>query len=88
MEAEIRTMVGLEKGIEIGVVQVKVPNPEVEINLIGIRIEMTTGHRVEIIPETDLHQGQDQAPIQAQTGTYAGAIDELSKITLQGNALT
>ena len=27
MEAEIRTMVGLEKGIEIGVVEEKVPNP-------------------------------------------------------------
>ena len=37
---EIRTMEGLEKGIEIGVVQEKVPNPEVEINLIGIRVEM------------------------------------------------
>ena len=36
METEIRTMVVLEKGIEIGVVQEKVPNPEVEINLIGI----------------------------------------------------
>ena len=40
MEIEIRTTVGLEKGIEIGVVQQKVPNPEVEINLKGIRVEM------------------------------------------------
>ena len=63
IETEIRTMVGLEKGIEIGVVQEKVPNPEVEINLIGIRVEMKIGDRVEIIPETDLNQGQDQAPV-------------------------
>ena len=55
--------VGLEKGIEIGVVQEKVPNPEVEINLIGIRVEMMIGDRVEIILETDLNQGQDQAPM-------------------------
>ena len=32
MEIEIRTMVGLEKGIEI-VVQEKVPNPDVAINI-------------------------------------------------------
>ena len=60
METEIRTTVGLEKGIEIEVVQEKVPNPEVAINL-GIRVEMIVGDRVEIIPETDLNQGQDQA---------------------------
>ena len=46
METEIRTVVGLEKGIEIGVVQEKATNPEVEINLIGIRIEMMTRDRV------------------------------------------
>ena len=63
METEIRTTVGLEKGIEIGVVQEKVPNPEVEINLIGIRVEMKIEDRVEIIPETDLNQGQDQIPM-------------------------
>ena len=57
-------MVGLEKGIEIGVVQEKVPNPEVAINLkIGIRVEMIIGDRVEIITETDLNQGQDQVPM-------------------------
>ena len=32
-----------------------------EINLIGIRVEMKRGDRVGIIPETDLNQGQDQA---------------------------
>ena len=63
METEIRTMVGLEKGIDIGVVQEKVPNPEVEINLIGIRVEMKIADRVEIIPETYLNQDQDQAPM-------------------------
>ena len=63
METEIRTVVGLEKGIEIGVVQEKIPNPEVEINLIGIRVEMKIGDRIEIIPETDLNQDQDQAPM-------------------------
>ena len=63
METEIRTTVGLEKGIETGVVQEKVPNPEVEINLIGIRVEMKIGDRVEIILETDLNQDQDQAPM-------------------------
>ena len=40
METEMRTIVALEKGIEILVVQEKVPNPEVETNLIGIRVEM------------------------------------------------
>ena len=63
METEIRTTVGLEKGIEIEAVQEKVPNPEVEINLIGIRVEMKIEDRVEIIPETDLNQGQDQVPV-------------------------
>ena len=60
MEIEIRTTVGLEKGIEIGVVQEKVPNPEVAISL---RTEMIIGDRVEIIPETDLNQDQDQLPV-------------------------
>ena len=63
METEIRTTVGLEKGIEIGVVQEKVPNSEVAINLIGIRVEMKIGDRVAIIPEADLNQDQDQAPV-------------------------
>ena len=61
-ETEMRTAVGLEKGTEI-VVQGKVLNPEVKINLIEIRVEMKIGDRVEIIPETDLNQGQDQAPM-------------------------
>ena len=38
MEIKIRTTIYLEKGIEIEVVQEKIPNPEVEINL-GIRVE-------------------------------------------------
>ena len=64
METEIRTAVGLEKGTEIGVVQEKVPNPEVEINLIiGIRVEMIIGDKVGTIVETDLNQGQDQVPV-------------------------
>ena len=57
MVTEIRTTVGLEKGTEIGVVQEKVPNPEVAIN---IRTEMRAGDRVEIILETDLNQDPDQ----------------------------
>ena len=61
MEIEIRTAVGLEKGIEIRVVQEKVPNPEVAISL---RTEMIIGDRVEIILlETDLNQDQDQVPM-------------------------
>ena len=53
MQIEIRTTVGLEEGIELGVVQEKVPNPEVTI-ILGIRVEMIIGDRVEIILETDL----------------------------------
>ena len=60
MEIEIRTAVGLEKGIEIGVVQEKVPNLEVAINL---RVEMIIGDRVEIILDTDLNQDQDPVPV-------------------------
>ena len=53
-------------GKEIGVVQEKVPNPDVEINIIEIKVEMKPGDRVGIVPETeridpDLNQGQDQA---------------------------
>ena len=64
----IRTTAGLEKGKEIGVVQEKVPNQEVEINIIEMRVEMKIEDRVEIIQETetidlDLSQGQDQAPM-------------------------
>ena len=59
METEIRATVGPEKGIEIGVAQEKVPNPEVAINL-KIKVEMTIGDRVEIILETDLNQDPDQ----------------------------
>ena len=63
METEIRTTVDLEKELEKGVVQEKVPNSEVAINLIGIRVEMKIGDKVDIIPETDLNQGQDQVPM-------------------------
>ena len=58
MVTEIRTTVGLEKGIEIGVTPEKVPNPEVVINL---KTEMRAGDRVEIILETDLNQ--DPGPL-------------------------
>ena len=63
IETEVRIMAG--PGKEIGVVQEKVPNLEVEIK---IRIEMKIEDRVEIIQETetidlDLSQGQDQAPM-------------------------
>ena len=69
MEIEIRTTVGLEKGIEIGVVQEKVVNPEVAINpTIGIRGGMIIGDRLEIIPETDLNQDQDQLPCKYKQG--------------------
>ena len=57
MVTEIRTTVGQEKGIEIGVVQEKVPNPGVAINL---KTEMKVGDRVEIILETDLNQDPGQ----------------------------
>ena len=60
MKAEITTMVGLEKGIEIGVVQEKVPNPEVAINL---KVEMIIEDKAEIILETDLNQDQDPVPV-------------------------
>ena len=57
---EIRTTVGQEKGIEIGVAQGKVPNPEVAIIL---RTEMKVRDRVEIVLETDLNQDPDQVPM-------------------------
>ena len=60
MEIETGTTVGLEKGIEIGVVQEKVPDPEVAINP---RVEMIIGDRVEIILEIDLNQDQDPVPM-------------------------
>ena len=60
VETEIRTMVGLEKGIEIRVVQEKVPNPEVAISP---KVEMIIGDRVEMIQETDLNQDPDQLPM-------------------------
>ena len=55
-------------GKEIGAVQEKVPNLEVEINIIEIGVEMEIRDRVGIIPETekidlDLSQDQDQAPM-------------------------
>ena len=53
-------------GKEIGVVQKKVPNLEVEIKPIEIRVEMKTEDRVGIVPETekiDLDLSHDQAPM-------------------------
>ena len=50
---EIRTVVDLEKGKEIEVIQDKAPNPGVAVYL---KLEMLTGDRVEIILETDLNQ--------------------------------
>ena len=57
MVTEIRTVVGLEKGIEIreiGVAQEKVLNPGVVVDL---KTEMRVGDRVGVIPEieTDLN---------------------------------
>ena len=60
MEIEIRTVVGLETGIEIRVVQEKVPNPEVAISP---KVEMIIGDRVEIILGTDLNLDHDQVPV-------------------------
>ena len=56
------------QGKEMGAVQEKVPNLEVETNTIETRVEMEIGDRVGIIQETekidpDLSQGQDQAPV-------------------------
>ena len=58
MVIEIRTTVGLEKGIEEGVAQEKVPNPGVVVDL---KTEMRVGDRVEIILgiKTDLNQDPD-----------------------------
>ena len=62
METEIRTTVGLEKEkwIEIGVVQEKVPNPEVAISP---KAEMKVGDRAEIMQETDLNQYPHELPV-------------------------
>ena len=58
MVIEIRTAIGLEKGIEEGVAQEKVPNPGVAVDL---KTEMRIGDRVETILEieTGLNQGLD-----------------------------
>ena len=58
MVIEIRTMGGLEKGIQEGVAQEKVPNPGVAVDL---KTEMRVGDRVGKIPEieTDLNQDPD-----------------------------
>ena len=65
-EVLVRIMAG--PGKEIGAVQEKVLNLEVETNTIETRVEMEIGDRVGIIQETekidpDLSQGQDQAPM-------------------------
>ena len=61
MVTEIRIVVGLEKGIEIGeigVAQEKAPNPGVVVDL---KAEMRIGDRVGVTPEieTDLNQDPD-----------------------------
>ena len=92
IETEVYIRIVAGPGKEIGAVQEKVPNLEVEINTIEIRVEMVAGDRVEIIQETekidpDLSQGQDQATMSAQTGIDVNAIDAMNMIILQGNAL-
>ena len=59
MVIEIRTVVGLEKGIEEGVAQEKVPNPGVVVDL---KTKTRVGDRVGIILgiETDLNQDPGQ----------------------------
>ena len=85
MVIEIRTTVGLEEGIEEGVAQEKVPNPEVEVDL---KTEMRIGDRVETILEieTDLNQDPDDLVMSVQTEIDIGAIDAMSMIILQENA--
>ena len=56
MVTEIRTMVGLEKGIEEGVAPEKVPNPGVAVDL---KTEMRIRDRVEIILEIETGLNQD-----------------------------
>ena len=58
MVVEIRTAVGLEKGIEEGIAQEKVPNTGVAVDL---KTEMRVGERVGIILgiETGLNQDPD-----------------------------
>ena len=57
MVTEIRTAVGLQKGIEEGVVQEQVPNPGVAVDC---KTEMKVGDRVEMILQTDLNQDPGQ----------------------------
>ena len=68
IETEVQVRIVAGPGKEIGAVQEKVPNPEVEINIIEIRVEIEIEDRVKIIQETekidpDLNQGKDQAPM-------------------------
>ena len=56
MVIENRTAVGLEKGIEEGVAQEKVPNPRVAVDL---KTEMRIGDRVETILEIETGLNQD-----------------------------
>ena len=89
MVTEIRTTVALEKGIErgeIGVAQEKVCNPGVVVDL---KAEMRIGDRLRVIPEmeTDLNQDPDHLLVSVQIGIYVGAINAMSMIILQENAL-
>ena len=63
MVTEIRTTVdpGIEMDIgEIGVVPVKVPNPEA---VVGLKIDMRIGDRAEMIPEIGTGLNQDIDPL-------------------------
>ena len=90
MVTEIRTTVGLEKGIEIeetGVAQEKVSNPRV---VVDPKTEMRVGDRVEVMLEieTGLNQDPDHLLMSVQIGIDIGAIDAMSMIILQENTLT
>ena len=65
MEIEISTTIGLEKGIEIGVVQAKVPNPEVAINL---RVEMIMGDSRNNTRDRSESKSRSQFPCKYKQG--------------------
>ena len=89
MVTEIRIMVDPETGIEIGEIGVaheKVPNLEV---VVDPKIKMRVGDRVEVMPEieTGLNQDPDNLLMSVQKGIEVGAINAMSMIILQENAL-
>ena len=85
MVIEIRTTVGLEKRIEEGVAQEKVPNPGVAVDL---KTKTRIGDRVETILEieTGVNQDPDLLLMWVQTEIDIGAINAISMIILQENA--